>query len=347
MARREFSEAEKNRFAAERRELLEEWQAKLTGKVTDLVNGDRWQAWLDVASRFSSYSFRNSVLIMMQRPDATAVAGYRAWQTSFGRQANRGETGIKILAPVTRRVEKTMVDGRPMLDEHGLPVKATQLVGVRLTTVFDISQTSGPDLPAQPEPLLLRGEAPPGLWDSLRQVVEGEGFRVSRGDCDGANGWTDFATSEVRVRSDIEDAAAVKTLAHEAAHVLLHSTAGLTGEQVCRGRREVEAESVALTLIWTEFIVFARLGWTRIVQRWVAMKVQVVSGATGREVRLVDDAGRAVEVATGDLDYLGARGCSPNTVRGYAYDLLHLWRFLGDADLELGSVAAPIVDGAC
>lgn len=245
MAARELTEGEKARFAAERRELLEEWQSKLTGKVADLVRGDRWQAWLDVASRFSSYSFRNSVLIMMQRPDATVVAGYRAWQTSFGRQVNRGETGIKILAPVTRRVEKTMADGSPMVDEHGLPVKATQLVRVRLTTVFDISQTSGPDLPARPEPVLLRGEAPSGLWNSLQQLVEGKGFGVSRGDCDGANGWTNFATNEVRVRSDVDDAAAVKTLAHEAAHVLLHSTAGLAGEQVCRGRREVEAESVA------------------------------------------------------------------------------------------------------
>lgn len=245
MARREFSEADGDRFAAGRRELLEEWQAKLTGRVADLVNGDGWQAWLDVASRFSSYSFRNSVLIMMQRPDATAVAGFRAWQTSFGRQVNRGETGIKILAPVTRRVEKTVLDGRPVLDEHGVPVKATQLVGVRLVTVFDISQTSGPDLPSQPEPVLLRGEAPSGLWDSLQQLVEGKGFRLSRGDCDGANGWTDFTTNEVRVRSDIANAAAVKTLAHEAGHVLLHSTVGLAGEQVCRGRREVEAESVA------------------------------------------------------------------------------------------------------
>lgn len=245
MARRELSDTERARFAGERREQLEQWQSKLTDKVAELVAGDQWQRWLDVAARFTSYSFRNSVLIMMQRPDATAVAGYRAWQTSFGRQVNRGEVGIKILAPVTRRADKIGADGRLVVDQSGQPVKEAQMVGVGLATVFDVSQTTGRDLPVQPAPELPTGQAPPRLWDDLRQFVEQQGFQVTRGACDGANGVTRFAVSEVRVRSDVDDAAAVKILAHEAAHVLLHSTAGLGGEQVCRGRSEVEAESVA------------------------------------------------------------------------------------------------------
>lgn len=81
------------------------------------------------------------MLIYMQRPDATAVAGYRAWQTSFGRQVNRGEVGIRILAPVTKKVDKVTADGRPVLDDHGRQVAATEMVGVRLATVFDVSQT--------------------------------------------------------------------------------------------------------------------------------------------------------------------------------------------------------------
>lgn len=245
MAKRELSDADRAEFAAERREQLELWQSKLTEKVADLVNGDQWQRWLDVAARFTSYSFRNSLLILLQRPDATAVAGYKAWQRSFGRQVNRGEVGIKILAPVTRRADKVAADGRPVLDQFGQPVKETLIVGVRLATVFDVSQTAGRELPEQPVPKLLIGQAPPGLWEGLQRFVEEQGFRVTRGPCDGANGITNFAVSEVRVRSDMDDAAAVKTLAHEAAHVLLHSTAGLGGEQVCRGRREVEAESAA------------------------------------------------------------------------------------------------------
>ena len=248
MARREASNAEKDQHAAERREQLEQWQSRLAEQVTDLVNGDQWQRWLEVASRFHRYSFRNSVMILIQCEDATAVAGYQAWKTLFGRQVNRGETGIRILAPVTKRFDKVTPDGRPVLDEKGRPDSGTRLVGVRLATVFDISQTSGPDLPAQPLPTLLTGEAPAGLWDGLKGFVEEQGFRVTRGDCGGANGITDFTTGEVRVRADIDDAAAVKTLAHEAGHCVLHGPEGRDGQPVCRGRGEVEAESVAYLL---------------------------------------------------------------------------------------------------
>lgn len=245
MARREFSDAEKGRFADERREQLEQWQERLADQVTQLTNGDEWRHWLEVASRFTSYSFRNSLMILMQRPDATTVAGYRAWQTSFGRQVNRGEVGIKIFAPVTRLEVKLGADGRPVVDGKGRPVKESRLVGFRLTSVFDVSQTSGPPLPVQPLPQLLTGEAPVGLWDGLQRFVEAQGFQVRRGDCGGANGITFFGSGEVRVRADIDDAAAVKTLAHEAGHVLLHGGQVAAPGWLCRGSAEVEAESVA------------------------------------------------------------------------------------------------------
>ena len=245
MSRREFSQAEKDQFSAERREQLEMWQSQVAGKVTDLVNGDEWQRWLDVAARFHRYSFNNSVLILLQRPDATAVAGYQAWKTSFGRQVNKGETGIRILAPVTTRASRLELDGSPLLDESGKPATGRQLVGVKVVSVFDVSQTTGPDLPVMPRPELLAGQAPDGLWDRLQSFVEAQGFRVERGDCGTANGFTDFTAAVVRVRSDVDDAQAVTTLAHEAGHVLLHAPEGRRGEPVCRGRSEVEAESVA------------------------------------------------------------------------------------------------------
>lgn len=244
MARGEYTSEQRAEFAAQRREQLEAWQSKLAGQVTDLVNGDAWQHWLDVASRFHQYSFRNTMMIYMQRPDATLVAGYQAWRRSFGRQVNRGETGIKIFAPVTRRTDKTTPDGKPVLESDGKPAKVTQLVGVKLVSVFDVSQTSGPELPV-PMPTLLTGQAPPGLWDSLQRFVEAKGFRVGRGDCEGANGFTDWAAKQVQVRADIDDAAAVKTLAHEACHVLLHAPTEGGVPQPCRGLAEVEAESVA------------------------------------------------------------------------------------------------------
>ena len=117
MARREALNAEKDQHAAERREQLEQWQSRLAEQVTDLVNGDQWQRWLEVASRFHRYSFRNSVMILIQCEDATAVAGYQAWKTLFGRQVNRGETGIRILAPVTKRFDTMLPVSKEILAE--------------------------------------------------------------------------------------------------------------------------------------------------------------------------------------------------------------------------------------
>ena len=81
---------------------LEDLHAQLTSQIAELASGADWKAWLSVAARFHSYSFGNTMLILAQRPDATQVAGYRAWQ-SLGRQVEKGERGIQILAPVTRR----------------------------------------------------------------------------------------------------------------------------------------------------------------------------------------------------------------------------------------------------
>ena len=90
----------------------------------------------------------------------------------------------------------------------------------------------------------MTGEAPPGLWDALAAAVEAEGFRVSHGDCGGANGLTIYGSNEVRVRPDLDAAAQVKTLAHELAHVLLHRPEERE-PLACRGVTQVEAESVA------------------------------------------------------------------------------------------------------
>src|SRR5207302_3022950 len=107
------------------------------------------------------------------------------------------------------------------------------------------------DGPPWPEvrPELLSGEAPAVLWDSLATQVASAGFTVERGDCGGANGVTDYSTKTVTVRADVEPAQAVKTLAHELAHVLLHDGSGYG--KGCRGRAEVEAESVAFLVLTT------------------------------------------------------------------------------------------------
>ena len=177
----------------------------------------------------------------MQRPEATAVAGYRAWLAK-GRQVRRGEKGIQVFAPVTQRVPRLDAAGNPVVGPEGKPVIETRMVGVKPTSVFDVSQTDGLPIPQPPEVKLLTGEAPAGLWASLVGYCESKGFAVSRGDCGSANGVTRFDSREVVVRPDVDDAQAVKTLAHEAAHVTLHEK---LDDRQCRGLIEVEAESVA------------------------------------------------------------------------------------------------------
>lgn len=123
------------------------------------------------------------------------------------------------------------------------------MVGVHPAYVWDVSQTAGDPIPTPPSPRLLEGEAPDGLWEGVTRLVEAEGFTVLRvpheGMIHGANGLTDLGAKTVAVRENMPDAAQVKTLVHELAHVLLHEpdNPDATGH---RGIGEVEADSVAL-----------------------------------------------------------------------------------------------------
>lgn len=207
---------------------VEELHAALERGVASLVDSDSWKAWLSVQSRFHRYSWNNTLLIMIQCPEATQVAGYRTWQ-GLGRQVRKGEKSIGILAPMFAKAK----------DKNGEDEK--RLIGFRAVSVFDYSQTDGDPLPTSGV-ALLEGEAPEGLWDALAAQVEANGYALERGDCGGANGWTNGTTKTIRVRDDVSDAQAVKTLAHEVAHMMLHMDSD--DAMTHRGLAEVEAESV-------------------------------------------------------------------------------------------------------
>jgi antirestriction protein ArdC len=200
-----------------------------------MTTGEDWRRMLEVASRFHDYSVNNMLLILWQRPDATRVAGYRKWQ-ELGRQVRKGERSIRILAPVVRWVEAD--------DDHGTPTRVRRVVAFKAVSVFDVAQTEGEPLPDTDRPRLLTGEAPTGLWDALAAQVVDEGFTLYWADCTPANGVTVWDTRSVTVRPDVDDAQAVKTLAHELAHVRLHEPSIVPFDHH-RGLREVEAESVA------------------------------------------------------------------------------------------------------
>lgn len=300
--------ATKEETRAAREARLEELHEQLAGAVGQLVTGEDWARALSFAARFRSRSFNNTLLIWAQHqaafergrvaePFPTYVAGYRQWQ-GLDRQVVKGQAGYMIYAPVTARFV-SMNPSDPLSWRRLAPrekhksgeVERSRIVGVKPTYVWDVSQTDGAPVPGAPAPTLLEGEAPEGLWEGLAAQVEDAGFDPLRvpdaSAIHGANGVTDYAAKTVSVRVDMSDAARVKTLAHELAHVLLHGPENAEARGH-RGVGEVEAESVALmvgaahgidTSIYTVPYVS---GWASSVKD--TSPVEVVK-ATGERVR--------------------------------------------------------------
>jgi hypothetical protein len=255
-------------------------QSQLENSVTELVTSGDWRAMLDTAAKFPAYSWGNVMLIYRQMPMATRVAGFKTWQ-SLGRHVLR-EHAIRILAPCRYKVED------PETGESRMVVR-----GFTTACVFDVSQTAGAELPNDIRPELLAGEAPAGLWDALVGRLAADGFTVIRGDCGGANGHTNFLTKVVSVRDDVDEAQAVKTLAHELAHVVLrHADAYAQGH---RGRAEIEAES-------TSYVICSAFGMAT-----DGYSIPyVATWSSGDVAKVRETAVRVVEAAAGILTALTA-----------------------------------------
>lgn len=301
----------------ERKADLEATLGRLQQGVESLRSSDGWRAWLEFASRMPAYSLNNQLLIVAQRPTASAVASYTAWK-ALGRQVHRGESGIRILAPNSRRAQGERAAQQDMATTSD-DVRETSrriVTGFRVVAVFDVSQTDGDPLPEPQRPALLHGEAPAGLWDALSRQVEEAGFAISRvtdASCiGGANGVTDFGARTVQVRADVSDAQAVKTLAHELGHVMLHDPAvDPTWTLPCREVKEVEAESVA-------FLVTAYAGLDSAdytfgyVAGWAAgQKPEALSGTAARILDVARTITTRIDGDSPGLRELSAEAPSP------------------------------------
>lgn len=211
----------------------EQLHSQLLDQVARLRTSEEWLQAMVAAARFHDYSLANWLLLWSQAEQrgskVTRPAGYRAWQ-KLGRQVRKGETGYRILAPVTRRVTS---------EEEGTDER--MVVGFRVVTVFDVSQTDGEPLP-DVGPRLLTGDGDVALADAGISMIEDAGYAFRLGELRGPNGVTRPGTREVVVHGGLEGAQITKTTIHELAHVLMHADAGRVE---CRGQVEVEAESVA------------------------------------------------------------------------------------------------------
>lgn len=248
--------ADTNPFTA-RYDTLDEkiaaFHAELESQVASLDSDENWLAYLDTASRFHHYSLFNQLLIAVQSPNATRVAGYRKWQ-EFGRQVRAGERGIGILAPKVVNIRLEDSNGKPVLGEDGKQKKVRKVVGFTTATVFDIAQTDGDPLPEIDS--TIHDEPPEGFRYDLESAVTARGYTVVYEPIPGsAQGYTDAISKRVVIDADLADADQVGTLAHELGHIAAghceqdQRAEYHTGHRGQRGRMEVEAESIGYALL--------------------------------------------------------------------------------------------------
>lgn len=204
---------------------------RLAEGVLTLTNSERWLDWLKFQAQFHNYSFGNVMLILMQAPDATRVAGFHAWK-KLGRSVRKGGRGLWILAPMVSKVDND--DG----------TKSSRCFGFKAVRVFDVSQTDGEELPEAPI-VKLTGDDTNGAFADLKGFANLLGFTVTLTDelPGDANGMCRHLTKEIFVKASNAPIQRVKTLAHELGHSLLHDPAH--GQTMDRGHMELEAESVA------------------------------------------------------------------------------------------------------
>ena len=232
---------------------------KLEAGIQALFESEAFKNYLKTLSKLHDYSLNNTILIAMQKPDATLVAGYTAWQKNFGRQVQKGETGIRILAPTPykKQMEVDRIDPvtqKPILNPDGSTAKELKEVMVpafKVVNVFDVSQTDGKPLPSI------------GVNELTGDVKQYEMFfEALKRACpvpvgfeqidSGAKGYYHTVDQRIALQEGMSQIQTIKTMIHEMAHQKLHSIdpKELPPEEprLTRNAKEVEAESVAYTV---------------------------------------------------------------------------------------------------
>ena len=236
---------------------VQELTDKLEQGLQDLFNSDSYRNYLSTMSKFHNYSFNNTLLIAMQKPDATLVAGYKAWQKNFERHVNKGEKAIRILAPAPYKIKEERDKIAPvtqelLLDKDGNPQKEEVEITIpafRAVSVFDVAQTDGKPIPELAGKELLSDVE--GYQDMIRAVEAISPVPIELEEIAGdSKGYYDREAKRIAVQENMSESQTLKTMIHEVAHSKLHSKEVEQDEQMKKDRntKEVEAESIAYTV---------------------------------------------------------------------------------------------------
>lgn len=238
---------------------LKEITDRLEQGITELFNSERFKEYLQVMSKFHNYSFNNTLLIAMQKPDASHIVGFSAWKNTFKRNVMKGQKGIKILAPSPYTVKKEIekidpLTQKPVIGKDGKPVteeKEITIPAFKVVSVFDVSQTEGKELPnIAVDTLTGNVELYEDFFKALKETSPVPiAFEKIEG---GAHGYYHLEDKRIAIDEGMSELQTIKTAIHEIAHAKLHDidlTSPMDGQnRVDRRTREVEAESVAYTV---------------------------------------------------------------------------------------------------
>ena len=250
--------ADKNTVYMSEKQKVKEITDKLEAGLKELFESEKYKSYLSTMSKFHNYSFNNTLLIAMQKPEATLVAGYQAWQKNFERHVNKGEKAIRILAPAPYKIKEERdkldpVTGEMMFDENGMPQKEETEVTIpafRAVSVFDVSQTDGKPIPElEVNELLSTVE---GYEDFVQALMNISPVPIVFEDIPGdSKGYFSTAEKRIAVQENMSESQTLKTMVHEVAHSMLHDKEVNQSMDIPvkdRNTKEVEAESVAFTV---------------------------------------------------------------------------------------------------
>ena len=233
------------------RERLQQITAGIEQGIKELFESEKYMRYLSVMSRFHRYSVNNTMLIYMQKPDATLVAGYNKWKNQFERHVKRGEHGITIIAPtpVKKKIDEQKLDPdtkAPVLDEDGQVItekREVQVPRFRPVPVFDVSQTNGKPLPQLAQDLTGDVEQYEAFMEALRRTAPVP--MEIKPMAENLDGYFSLDEQSISIRAGMSEVQTVCAAVHEITHSILHNQRGVREDKAVRTAQELEAESVS------------------------------------------------------------------------------------------------------